>query len=455
MSRFMSHRAAIAVIALCAAVALPAPWSPALSAPATAPLPAVGVQAQAHVRALAAMGPRVAGTPVERRGAEYIAGQLRSLGYTVQLQPFTFPYFETRSVSLQTVAPRAVSLRPRTLIYSAATRGTITAELVAAGRARPEDFSNVTVRGKIALVERGVIPFAMKAANAAERGAVAIIVFNNEPGDITGTLGSASAIPAVMIGQAEGQQLLELIRQGPVEVALNVETASGERTSANVIGTTPGGTGRRIVIGGHYDSVESSPGANDNASGVAAMLEVARLLRADGAGPRPNVEFVAFGAEELGLFGSRHYASSQRIQGVGAMINMDMVGVGDRLLIGNSGGNERVVDAAMEAARRLGIQVTRQRMGASDHQPFERAGVPAVFLHWTPDQNYHSPGDTADRVLPENLEAAIRIAAATARTPALVAALTPVHSFQASRVLQTLSPSWPMFSPARSPQSVH
>lgn len=390
--------------------------SAVLAAPAVSAPPSLGEEALAHVQALAALGPRVAGSGVDRRAADYIAGQLRALRYEVQLQPFPFFFFETRAISLEVAGADRLTLTPRTLIYSPSTSGVLTAEIASGGLGRPGDLAGANLRGRIALLERGEIRFSDKVANAAEAGAAAAVIYNNEPGNITGMLGSPSRIPAVMIPQAEGQRILELLRSGPVMATLRAETVNEERTTWNVIGTLPGRSGRRILVGGHYDSVEGSPGANDNASGVAAALVAARLLRENP--PAAGVEIVAFGAEELGLHGSQFYARSPRLQQISGMINLDMVGVGDRLQIGNSGGDARLVDAALEAARSLGIAATRTRMGASDHLPLERAGVPVVFFHWTDDPNYHSPQDTPDKVRPDRLEAAIRIAVGTARSRA-------------------------------------
>jgi aminopeptidase YwaD len=389
----------------------------AAAATAAAPAPSAGELALGHVRALAALGPRVAGSATDRLAADYVAARLRDLGYEVTEQPFPFPYFETRRVSLEVVSPRRTAVEARVLIYSPSTPGPLTAEVVAAGRGTPQDFAGIAVRGKIALVERGDLRFADKVANAARAGAVAVVIYNNEPGSVVGTLLEPSAIPAVTISQADGRRLREWLQSGPVVVTLLVDTVHEQRSSTNVVGVLPGPAARRLVIGGHYDSVEGSPGANDNASGVAAALEVARMLRADP--PPVGVEIVAFGAEEPGLYGSRFYTQSPRLAAVAGMVNLDMVGVGDRLLIGNTGSDARLVDAAVEVARQLGLPATRTRLGASDHTSFERAGIPAVFLHWTDDPRYHSPQDTPEHVRPDRLDAVIRITVGVSRARAV------------------------------------
>ncbi|MDR5683937.1 MAG: M28 family peptidase [Armatimonadota bacterium] len=409
----MRRSALLWIVVFVAASALPV----AHGGPASA-----GDRAYEHVRVLAGMGPRVAGTLTERRGAEYIASQLRAYGYHAEVVSFPFPYFETRQVALELSGPQPLRLDARALFYSPSTPGPIRAQVVAAGRGLPSDFAGTDVRGRIVLVERGDITFFEKVDNASRAGAVAVIVYNHQPGLVVGTLGRVTSIPAVMISQEEGQRLLGMVRAGPVTATLLVDTINEQRPSWNVIGSVAGPGERRLVIGGHMDSVEGSPGANDNASGVGAMLEAARLLRQQP--PRVAPEFVAFGAEELGLFGSFAYANGDRIRGVVGMINLDMVGVGERLLIGNGGGDPRLVEAGLEAARAMGIRIEQRRMGASDHVAFERAGIPVAFLHRPDDPNYHTPQDTADKVRPELLDPVVRLAVAIARSGA-AAASTP------------------------------
>jgi len=155
--------------------------------------------------------------------------------------------------------------------------------------------------------------------------------------------------------------------------------------------------------------------ANDNAPGVAAILEAARVLRAERT--PAGLEFVAFDAEELGLYGSQAYVRSERIRGVVGMVNLDMVGVGERFLVGNTGPDDRLVEITLEAARRVGVRLERGRLGSSDHVPFEQAAKPAAFLHRPEDPRYHSPQDTPEWVRPEFLEQAVRVVVAVARSP--------------------------------------
>jgi aminopeptidase YwaD len=366
--------------------------------------------AYAHVQHLAgAIGPRVSGTPGERQAAEYLAAQLRQYGYPVEPHTYQFPYFEARRVEVQQIgAPQPVP--GQSLFFSAPTpAGGLEADLVFAGLGRPADFEGKRVTGTIVLMERGAITFREKVANAAARGAAAALIHNNTAGIISGTLIQRSDIPAVTIGQDDGKRLAEAAQQGRARVRLVVDTIFETRTATNVVATKRGAIRPEeiVVAGGHFDSVPGGPGANDNASGVAATLEAARALSS--VRTARTVQFVLFSGEELGLFGSAAFAAEHR-QGVVAMINLDMVGWGDRLMIGTSPGrDDSIVSAAERTAQRLGITVSRFRSGGSDHVSFERYGIPTVFFHRGIDPYYHQPTDVPANLTPRYLDEAARL----------------------------------------------
>lgn len=390
----------------------------AVAAVAQALPPASGTAALAHVTVLSQqIGPRVAGTPAYLRAADYVAGQFQRLGYRVERQVFSFEAFEVLSPpGLTVTAPAPATLHPVTLMYSASTPPAgLETELVAAGLGRREDFAGTQAAGRIVLVERGQIFFWEKVTNAAAAGARAVVVYNSQPGmPPVATLRSPAAIPAVIISQDEGRQLLQSLASGPVRLRLVVRTLTEARSVPNVIGIKPGSSipDDIVVVGGHLDSVPGSPGANDNASGVAAVLEAARLL-AEVPTAR-TVHFVAFGGEEIDLLGSQHYVRTRTGPVIG-MINLDMVGNGPQVLIANGRGNGGLLDIAERIAARLDIQVRRFRLvGGSDHFPFERAGVPVVFLHTGDDDAYHTPMDVVSRVDPQLLAQAAGLAAGIA-----------------------------------------
>lgn len=391
----------------------------------------------AHIEHLAGViGPRVAGTPANHVAAEYLAAQLRQYGYQVELQTFEFPYYEERRVELVQTTPSQRTIAAKAMFYSATTPPTgVEAEAVFVGLGRPQDFEGRRVRGAIALTEGGEIHPALKVANAARQGAIGAVVYDDQPdGIVVRTLGTRSPIPAVGISQEDGRQLAVAVRDGGVRLRLHVDGLFETRTSSNVIATRRGGirAGEIIVVGAHYDSVPGSPGANDNASGVAVVLETARAL-ATTATAR-SVQYVLFGTEEFGLFGSSAFVNERR-RGVVAMINLDMVGWGPRMMIGNSPGRDgAIVVASMRVAVDLGIPVTRFHSSGSDHASFERVGIPAVFLHRGLNPYYHRPTDVASTVDPGHLEEAVRLTVGLLSHPAFPAAsLHPRSDAEASR----------------------
>ncbi|HZA26986.1 MAG TPA: M20/M25/M40 family metallo-hydrolase [Actinomycetota bacterium] len=171
-------------------------------------------------------------------------------------------------------------------------------------------------------------------------------------------------------------------------------------TSRNVVATWPSPARRRILIGAHLDTVPRSPGANDNASGVAVILELARIL----AGTREarDIRFVAFGAEEVQPGGGHHFGSTAYAEKTRprAMVSVDMIGLDRLLIVGWMGiGKRGTVAALLKAARESGARAREEILPDwSDNGPFERAGVPAAFL-WTGDEpNHHRPTDVVANV---------------------------------------------------------
>lgn len=372
-----------------------------------------GERALADVRWLAeGIGSRPAGSDAERRAAEGLAERLRQLRYEVRLQPFPVRRFEDRGASLRISGEPGLEVPVRSLVNSAA--GTVRGRLVEVGLGRREDLAGRDLAGAVALVARGEITFAEKVRNVAAAGAVGAAVYNQGPGAFQGAITGESSIPAVALAGEDGQRLAQRLAAQPLSAELRVDAAVLHGTSHNVVATLPGPSERVIVLGGHYDSVAEGPGANDNASGTATALELARVLRARG-GPF-TVRVVLFGAEEVGLVGSRAYvaALSPAERGrIVAMLNIDMIGVGERPAVS---GSDELVSLAVDLAAQEGVQVRRMGGGrgdrGSDHAPFREVGVPAIFFYRGDDPRYHSADDRAEYVQARHLEFTGRLALA-------------------------------------------
>ena len=185
-------------------------------------------------------------------------------------------------------------------------------------------------------------------------------------------------------------------------------------TSANVIADPPGFDveAPHVVIGAHLDSVAVAPGAEDNASGVAVVLELARLAAAMPLAV--DVRFIAFGAEEPRGSGDRmhHFGSQQYVaelpgtDAVTAMVSLDRVGVAAASVPICTGGtgSTAVRDALLEIADAIDIAAHSCENRSSDHWSFEKADVPAARLGSVPYAAYHSSRDRPGVVDQEQLE---------------------------------------------------
>ncbi len=190
--------------------------------------------------------------------------------------------------------------------------------------------------------------------------------------------------------------------------------------SINLVAAAPGFDPREpyLLVGAHLDTVAVAPGAEDNASGIAVLLETAR--RAAVSPPRLPVVFVAFGAEEPRgpgddehHFGSLHYVATMTAaerRGLQAMVALDRVGVGVAVPVSSApGGTTRVRAALAGAAAGLGIPTVLDVDTASDHWSFAQADMAVARLGSTPYAGYHSAGDVPAVVDPAQLRRTGRV----------------------------------------------
>jgi hypothetical protein len=163
-------------------------------------------------------------------------------------------------------------------------------------------------------------------------------------------------------------------------------------SSVNVVAIKTGSSSQEIIVGAHYDSTGAAPGADDNASGVAVMLEVAKLIQ-NGTNPY-TIRFIAFGAAESGLLGSYAYLngmSQEEFENVIAMIDLDSLAAGDIPYVFSDEDPQSIVrDWALEWALGNGFDLQTIRnvdltdpatgKGSSDYAPFQDAGIPYAYF---------------------------------------------------------------------------
>lgn len=235
-----------------------------------------------------------------------------------------------------------------------------------------------------------------------------------------GRIASIGQRPA---GGAHERQAGELVQRRLNQLGYNVASQwfrlPNGRRSRNIVGREAGPI--RVIVVAHIDGVWGTRAANDNASGVGLMLEIARELR----GQR-GVLVAAVGAEERHVTGSNLHLGSVRLlrsltqaqrQAVRFAVSLDMVGVGPTLTVrGIEASPNRSARLALARARALGIRATYLAdSGQSDHAEMSRGRLPAAWLQWRWDSCWHDPCDGIRRVRPEKLRTAGRLTLAAAR----------------------------------------
>ncbi|MCY4530356.1 MAG: M28 family metallopeptidase [Chloroflexi bacterium] len=344
--------------------------------------------------------PRASGTEEEVVAAEYLRDEFAALGYDASIQPFEVQSISPYGRLLTVDEPQEMDIQAFPMWMTAA--GVVTGQMVDVGRALSDDIPNDGLDGRIALIERGEVTFDEKVTAVFNAGAIGAVVYNNEPGPFVGALGGET-IPAVAVSQEDGDMLKSLVEDGPVTATIRLEYTEESR---NVIADKPGTAddGRVVVLGGHYDTVPDVPGANDNGSGIATLLTIAREI-ADREYPF-TVRFIAFGAEELGLHGSQHYVgqlSDEEIASTVAMLNFDALGSGPTTATLGTLSLQSMVE---EYAEQHGIDIRiRYTMdwGSSDHAAFHDAGIDHIFFLGEDFSRIHTPDDKLEFVETELL----------------------------------------------------
>lgn len=355
---------------------------------ATGPAEHDGERAMAHLNHLAA-APRVSGTEGEGAAAGYIAEELRSYGYTTEIMQFEFDGDRFRAGTA-----RVGNADFEALTLAGSPGGQVSAPAAYVGLADPAGIAGQDLTGKIAVAERGTLNFIDKYANVKAAGAVGLIVTNNRPGPFSGNLTTLSSFPVVAVSQEDGAAFLAAAKADQL-VSIDAPPTVGLTKALNVIASPTPNLNCRVLVGGHFDTVPSAPGANDNASGSSNVLELARAFAADGLDN--GLCFAFFGAEESGLYGSKALADRLKTQGKlpAYMVNLDVTGIGDDVeVIGSS----ELVRRAIDLARNIGVTAVQSQLPAnagSDHQSFQDAGVPTVFFTSGDFGTIHTPQDVA------------------------------------------------------------
>lgn len=406
-----------------------------------------------HVRHLSVdIGPRLAGSPAEAAGFNYVQPLLDSYGYQTSVEEFEFraQKYATAVPSRDLDGAASWQFRPATNIPLTGPDAPVTGEVVDAEDGA--DIPGLTLTGKYALVnwisstaERNAVIEQIHAA-----GAVGVIFTATSP---NGSLVSPRNVPAgtegmmvVGTGTIQGERIRAVLASDSAPLSLSITTDETSGMSNNVLGVRPAQgespeTAPIVYIGAHIDSVLGSPGASDNASGVGIMLEVARIM--SNYDYNTEIRVGAWGAEEGGIAGSRTHAESLTAEEIERTIgawNMDMAGTAELgtedmpfsfwgLSVNSDNEDNPVLNTALEVATGAGHgEFDRGYVGRSDHQSFHDVGIPAAvfsWMFWSADSSivlepaYHKPSDTIDLVSQDRMGISAEIIGGSAFQAAL------------------------------------
>ncbi len=388
----------------------------------------VGSQIREHVSQLCdVIGVRWAGTPAERLAAEYVAGELETLSLSHStIESFGLRSWKCGRASIELIEDDGRSLDARPCMFCPSIN--VVGELVDVGFGMPDEVAMIRVdclQGKIVLIDADHEPFSEpvtfqhRLQSLADAGVVAAITPSAVGGRRTADFSVSDwrdndpykvPLPVVQTSREDGARMRE---GGNVTVCVDARQVEGE--SWNALGELNGSEwpDESLVLSAHHDTTTDSFGANDNAAGVAVLLETARLLsglrQETGFRPGRTIRFVSFGAEEQVLQGSNAYVA--RHHGTEPpprlMINLDELAAGHmKGVVLQFPELRSLVQSQLESMNEgLSCHVLSQLDASGDMFPFSRRGIPSAILwRWRfvgrhPDVAFgHTSADTPDKL---------------------------------------------------------
>ncbi|WP_313359542.1 M28 family peptidase [Empedobacter sp.] len=376
-------------------------------------------------KATETIGHRATGTESGRIAEEYAANLLRSYGYDVSFQEFTFSGWNRRSLDLkinnQPIKAVALAHSPENVSLSG--------ELIDLGNGLEEDYKKIgdKVKGKIVFAALGLLDGtpkeienlhrSEKTALAEKYGAKGIILFNRPAGGIllTGTAsvtGEIIKIPAINISLEDGLKIKENLSKGKEIAKIEMKNDVGQMKGRNIIAKKIGSKfpNEKIVLGGHLDSWDLATGAIDNGVGSFSVMDIARTYKKLNLQNDRTIEFVLFMGEEVGLIGSKHYVNQALKDGsinqIKAMSNMDMT-TNPKSYYSTMESNLSILTDYANDVQKVIPDFKLKTFASvdlhSDHQPFMLQGVPIIGLSDSQFTKgalncYHANCDTFDYV---------------------------------------------------------
>ncbi len=357
---------------------------------------------------------RTSGSENEHEAAAFISERFKSYGLKIERQEFDVNAYVNHSFEFLVNGKKKPAAFPVSMSPSTPEEG-LSGMLVDAGLGRKSDLEKIDAAGKIVLVGIGEISLQEKAENVQNAGGLGFVYYGDHHRQnryFMNSVGPGSVfVPGVTIGDTDGEAFKSRLKNGEkIEVHMNIDAGIFPfGRSQNVVATleaSPNVTNSQmLIIGAHYDSRNSS-GANDNASGISLLLELARVLSVES--HAVEIKFVAFGSEEILLTGSRHFVNSlskeERKNTIG-MVAIDTVGRGNTILflLKEDGEAPDLMEAFTESASELGMDFSTSLDPNSDHISFAQSGIPSVCVSCFPYLHIHTYRDNLENIQPQTL----------------------------------------------------
>jgi len=376
-----------------------------------------------HLRVLCEeIGPRLSGTPGDERAVEYMAGHMRRCGAEVEVQDYACPAWEHGLTELALIGPGGPERLPA--VAQTFTRGCdVEAELAGVGSQEELELAP-GLDGKVLVFHGRIVSNLTADRNplllaAEERRAAALIVVSPREAVATKFIRDPFLqVPAAAVADSVGRRLLASDGR---RLRLRISARRYDSTGHNVIGRLRGEEPGHIAVAAHYDSAADVPGASDNASGTAVLLELCELFGA-AARPRLGIHFIAYGAEEYGRSGHgclgpveyvrRH---PEEVAQARAVIEPDFVGTAALparvTVMGFTGSQKDELLAVL--ARFPRCQVTVRPEGEKVGTTFDLTGAPALlFVNEFEKAPIHTAQDSINLLSPEEMAYAAEVEAA-------------------------------------------
>ncbi|MEM4782224.1 MAG: M28 family metallopeptidase [Halalkalicoccus sp.] len=372
------------------------------------------------------VGNRMAGQDGERAGARIVAGAFEdAVLRDVTVEEFEVPGWWRGEATLG--ADRRYDGDHEVIGLPGTPDGRVEAPLVDAGYGSLAEFQETDVEGTIAMVSSDSPPDAErwlhrmeKYAAAADAGAVGFVFRNHVEGCLpaTGEIGyhnRPGPIPAVGISTELGARLRRL--DDPV-CDLRVEARNEPTASRNVEAVVGPDTDGEVLLTAHVDAHDIAEGANDNGAGCAVIAEVGRLLTEIEDDLETRVRLLAFGAEEIGLYGADHWAETHDLDAVECVLNVDGAGTSRSLRVGTNGSTE--LETLFEAVGErfdAPVETSDTISPHGDQWAFVKEGVPGAIAGAVSEGSGrgwgHTHADTLDKLDVRDLRAiSIQVTAA-------------------------------------------